>query len=174
MGRMIDDLLNLSRATRVELTRNHIDVSAMARDVLAELAAADPDRTVAVSVADDLRAHGDAQLVRLALQNLLANAWKFTAHRTNPCIEVGSTQHDGERVFFVRDNGAGFDMKYANKLFTAFQRLHPVAEFEGTGIGLAIVARVVRRHGGRVFAQAEIDHGATFSFNLHTTTGDAP
>ena len=174
MGRMIDDLLNLSRATRVELTRDHIDISAMARDIIAELAATGPERTVAVTVADDLRARGDAQLVRLALQNLLANAWKFTAHRTDPCIEVGSTQHDGEEMFFVRDNGAGFDMKYASKLFTAFQRLHAVAQFEGTGIGLAIVARVVRRHGGRVFANAEVEHGATFFFNLHTDTGDAP
>jgi PAS domain S-box-containing protein len=175
MGRMIDDLLNLSRATRVELTRDHIDLSTMAHDIVADLVMADPDRTVTVRVADDLRAHGDAQLVRLALQNLLANAWKFTAHRADPCVEVGSTQHDGETVFFVRDNGAGFDMKYANKLFNAFQRLHPVAQFEGTGIGLAIVARVVRRHGGRVFAHAEVDRGATFFFNLHTdTTQDAP
>ncbi|GAA0926360.1 hypothetical protein Vau01_116800 [Virgisporangium aurantiacum] len=174
MGRMIDDLLNLSRATRVELTRDDIDISAMARDIIAELAATAPGRTVAVTVADDLRARGDAQLVRLALQNLLANAWKFTAQRTDPCIEVGSARHDGEEMFFVRDNGAGFDMKYASKLFTAFQRLHAAAQFEGTGIGLAIVARVVRRHGGRVLARAEVDHGATFSFNLHTDTGDAP
>jgi PAS domain S-box-containing protein len=174
MGRMIDDLLNLSRATRVELTRDHIDISAMARDIVAEIAVADPNRAVAVTVVDDLHAHGDAQLVHLALQNLLANAWKFTCHSRDPCIEVGSTQHDGEQVFFVRDNGAGFDMKYANKLFNAFQRLHAVAQFEGTGIGLAIVARVVRRHGGRVFAHAEVDHGATFFFNLHTNTADAP
>jgi PAS domain S-box-containing protein len=175
MGRMIDDLLNLSRATRVDLTRDHINLSTMAHDIIADLVMADPDRTVTVTVADDLRAHGDPQLVRLALQNLLANAWKFTAHRADPCIEVGSTQHDGETVFFVRDNGAGFDMKYANKLFNAFQRLHAVAQFEGTGIGLAIVARVVRRHGGRVFAHAEVDRGATFFFNLHTnTTGNAP
>ncbi len=175
MGRMIDDLLNLSRATRVELTRDHIDLSTMAHDIIADLVMADPDRTVTVTVADDLRAHGDAQLVRLALQNLLANAWKFTAHRADPCIEVGSTRHDDETVFFVRDNGAGFDMKYANKLFNAFQRLHAVAQFEGTGIGLAIVARVVRRHGGRVFAHAEVDRGATFFFNLHTnTTRDVP
>jgi light-regulated signal transduction histidine kinase (bacteriophytochrome) len=125
-------------------------------------------------VADDLSAKGDAQLVRLALQNLLANAWKFTTCRKDPCIEVGSTEHDGEEMFFVGDNGAGFDMKYADKLFTAFQRLHPAAQFEGTGIGLAIVARVVRRHGGRVCAHAVVDQGATFSFNLHSNLHGDP
>jgi PAS domain S-box-containing protein len=168
MGRMIDDLLNLSRATRVEITRVQVDISTMAREILAELAAVEPSRTVNTNVADGLRAYGDPHLVRLALQNLLANAWKFTANRSEPVIEVGSARRDGEGVFFVRDNGAGFDMKYADKLFNAFQRLHPAAEFEGTGIGLAIVARVVRRHGGRVFAEAEVDRGATFSFNLTT------
>jgi PAS domain S-box-containing protein len=166
MGRMIDDLLNLSRATRVDLVREEMDLSAIARDILAELAAGDPARLVSMDVADGLRGYGDPRLVRLALQNLLANAWKFTANRPDPRIKVGRTTRDGEEYFFIRDNGAGFDMRYADKLFTAFQRLHPAAEFEGTGIGLATVARVVRRHGGDITTYAEPDNGATFYFNL--------
>jgi PAS domain S-box-containing protein len=166
MGRMIDDLLDLSRATRVDIAREQIDLTAMANDILAELAAAEPGRTLTATVAPELHAYGDPHLVRLALQNLLANAWKFTSHRPHPTIEVGCERHHGQDVFLVRDNGAGFEMKYADKLFTAFQRLHAAAEFEGTGIGLAIVARVVRRHGGRVCAHAEPDRGATFYFTL--------
>jgi signal transduction histidine kinase len=143
-----------------------MDLSAIARDILAELAAGDPARLVSMDVADGLRGYGDPRLVRLALQNLLANAWKFTANRPDPRIKVGRTTRDGEEYFFIRDNGAGFDMRYADKLFTAFQRLHPAAEFEGTGIGLATVARVVRRHGGDITTYAEPDNGATFYFNL--------
>jgi PAS domain S-box-containing protein len=172
MGGMIDDLLNLSRATRVEIVRETADLTRIARDILAELAAADPQRAVTTRVADDLRAYGDPQLIRMALHNLLANAWKFSGKRDDPVIEVGRTVHDGEEMFFVRDNGAGFDMRYAGKLFGAFQRLHPVAEFEGTGIGLAIVARVIHRHGGRIFADAEIGNGATFTFNLTSAVRD--
>ncbi|MFI5916479.1 ATP-binding protein [Dactylosporangium sp. NPDC051541] len=168
MGRMIDDLLDLSRATRVELVRETADLTRIARDVLAELAANDPQRTVTTRIADGLRAYGDPQLIRMALHNLLGNAWKFTGKRADPVIEIGRVKHDGEEMYFVRDNGAGFDMQYADKLFGAFQRLHPVAEFEGTGIGLAIVARVMHRHGGRIFAHAEIGNGATFTFNLAT------
>lgn len=174
MGRMIDDLLNLSRATRVELKRTAIDLSGLARDVLEELATTEPDRVVTTVVADGLTAHGDPSLVRLALQNLLANAWKFTGKRSDARIEVGRVQRGNEEVFFVRDNGAGFDMKYASKLFDAFQRLHPVSDFEGTGIGLATVARIVRRHGGNVSAEAEVDNGATFYFNLVRTEDAAP
>ena len=170
MGRMIDDLLNLSRATRVEIARDSINLGVIAREILADLASTEPGREVASAVDDDLRAYGDPQLVRLAMQNLLENAWKFTAKRADALITVGRTERDGEQLFFVRDNGAGFDMQYASKLFNAFQRLHAAAEFEGTGIGLAIVARVVRRHGGRVFAEAEPDNGATFYFNLLSAT----
>jgi PAS domain S-box-containing protein len=175
MGRMIDDLLNLSRATRAELVRETVDLTGIAGDVLAELAAADPGRTVTTRVADDLRAYGDPQLIRMALHNLLANAWKFTGKRADPVIEVGRVVNGAEEFYFVRDNGAGFDMQYADKLFNAFQRLHPAAEFEGTGIGLAIVARVIRRHGGRISAHAEIGNGATFTFNLTgAPPGDTP
>ncbi|MEV4512626.1 ATP-binding protein [Dactylosporangium sp. NPDC049525] len=172
MGRMIDDLLNLSRATRAEIVRETVDLSGIAGEVLAELAAADPGRTVTTRIADDLRAYGDPQLIRMALHNLLANAWKFSSKRADPVIEVGRVTHGTEELYFVRDNGAGFDMQYAGKLFNAFQRLHPVAEFEGTGIGLAIVARVIRRHGGTISAHAEIGNGATFTFNLTSTARD--
>jgi PAS domain S-box-containing protein len=169
MDQMIDDLLNLSRATRVELMREVVDLSGIARDIMAELVAASPERVVRTLIHNGLRAYGDPQLIRLALHNLLANAWKFTGKHADAVIEVGRTVRDGEEVFFVRDNGAGFDMQYKEKLFSAFQRLHPVAEFEGTGIGLATVARVVRRHGGRIFANAEVGIGATFYFSFSGT-----
>ena len=171
MGRMIDDLLDLSRATRVELTRDRVDLSGLAREVLAELAGADPQRRVHPVVADGLVASGDRHLLRLMMHNLLANAWKFTGNREHATIEVGEVDRDGTRFFFVRDNGAGFDMQYADKLFTAFQRLHAKTDFEGTGIGLAIVARIVHRHGGHVFAESEPDRGATFYFSLSHGTG---
>lgn len=166
MGRMIDDLLSLSRATRADLERREIDLTAMSQDVVTELRAADPPRDVTLVVPDGLVAEADPQLLRLALQNLLANAWKFTGKRPDAVIEVGQAVRSGETFFFVRDNGVGFDMAYADKLFDAFQRLHTTADFQGTGIGLAIVARVVRRHGGHIFAEAEVGHGATFYFNL--------
>lgn len=166
MGQMIDDLLNLSRATRVELVRTRIDLTAMAREILAELAAIEPNRRVEWTVQEGLSTYGDGHLVRLALHNMLANAWKFTAKREVATLTVGQTTHAGEQMFFVQDNGAGFDMKYADKLFHAFQRLHPAADFEGSGIGLAIVARIMRRHGGQLLAEGEVDKGATFFFNL--------
>jgi PAS domain S-box-containing protein len=171
MGRMIDDLLNLSRATRAELERREVDLTAMSQEIVADMRAADPDREVTLTVPDGLTADADPHLLRLAMHNLLANAWKFTAKRPDATIEVGRFERSGETFFFVRDNGVGFDMSYAGKLFDAFQRLHTTSEFEGTGIGLAIVARVVRRHGGRIQAEAEIDHGATFYFNLSTAKG---
>jgi PAS domain S-box-containing protein len=171
MGRMIDDLLNLSRATRAELERREVDLTAMSHEIIADMRAADPDREVTLTAPDGLTADADPHLLRLAMHNLLANAWKFTAKRPDATIEVGRFERSGETFFFVRDNGVGFDMSYAGKLFDAFQRLHTTSEFEGTGIGLAIVARVVRRHGGRIQAEAEIDHGATFYFNLSTAKG---
>ena len=170
MGHMIDDLLNLSRATRADLAREPVDLSALAREIMAELSATDPDRVVKSVIADDLRALGDRALLRMVLQNLLANAWKYTAKLEVAKIEVGQTDRHGERVFFVRDDGAGFDTQYASKLFVAFQRLHPTAEFEGNGIGLAIVQRIVRRHGGQVSAESELGHGATFYFTVAAAT----
>jgi len=167
MARMIDDLLDLSRATRVDLRREQVDLTALVHDVIAELRDADPDRHVELAVADGLTTSGDRHLLRLVLVNLLGNAWKFTARRDPAVIEVDATAEDPQ-VFAVRDNGAGFDMRYVAKLFDPFQRLHPHSDFEGTGIGLAIVQRIVQRHGGRIWAESTIDHGATFYFTLTT------
>lgn len=166
MARMIDDLLDLSRATRVELRRERVDVSAVARDVLDELRDADPDRDVQAAVADDLVAGGDPHLIRLILHNLLGNAWKFTARRSPAVIRVDAITRHEAPVFTISDNGAGFDMRYVAKLFDPFQRLHSTADFEGTGIGLAIVHRIVQRHGGRIWSESEPGQGATFFFTL--------
>jgi signal transduction histidine kinase len=166
MGQLIEDLLNLSKVSRGELQRRDVDLGQIAREVLAELRQRDPGRAVEVSIWDGLTAHADGRLMRAALENLLGNAWKFSARTAAPRIEFGATR-DGEHVtFFVRDNGAGFDMKYANKLFGAFQRLHAASEFQGTGIGLATVQRIVHRHGGRIWADASPGKGAVFYFTL--------
>jgi len=170
MGQMIDDLLDLSRATRADLAREPVDLSGLAREITAELAAADPERVVTSVIADGLTALGDRTLSRMVLQNLLGNAWKYSAKLARARIEVGQVDRCGGPTFFVRDDGAGFDMRYADKLFVAFQRLHPTAEFEGNGIGLAIVQRIVRRHGGQVSAESEPGHGATFYFTFAAAT----
>jgi signal transduction histidine kinase len=164
MGELIDDLLTLSRVTRAELHCEPVDLTAVARAVAAQLAEADPDRAVDIEVADGLTARGDPRLLRVALENLIGNAWKFTGDRPHPHIEIGARDEHGRRVFYVRDNGVGFDPDYADKLFAPFQRLHTSDEFEGNGIGLATVARVVNRHGGRVWADSAPNGGATFSF----------
>ncbi|HEX8343673.1 MAG TPA: ATP-binding protein, partial [Actinoplanes sp.] len=169
MARMIDDLLDLSRATRVELHREDVDISAVARDVIGELRDADPDRDVEVAVAPSLTASADPHLIRLVLHNLLSNAWKFTARRSPAVIRVDALVRHDASVFMVSDNGAGFDMRYVAKLFDPFQRLHSANDFEGTGIGLAIVHRIVSRHGGRIWAESEPGQGTTFFFTL---TGD--
>jgi PAS domain S-box-containing protein len=169
MSRLIDDLLTLSRASRAELSRRPVDLTAIAHRVLADLRAADPDpdRPVELIVEDGLRATGDPALLELALQNLVSNAWKFTAKQDKGLIHVGADRlPDGGYGFFVRDTGAGFDMRYADKLFVPFQRLHSRDEYAGSGIGLAIVARIINRHGGRVWAEAEPEHGAVFWFVL--------
>jgi signal transduction histidine kinase len=166
MGQLIDDLLDLARVTRAQMTRRRVDLTAMALSVVGSLREASPNRNVKVSVAPGLVAHGDPHLLQVALENLLGNAWKFTANKPTARIEFGSTLVDGRVAFFVKDDGAGFDMSFADKLFKPFQRLHGVAEFEGTGIGLATVERIIRRHGGRVWAEAEVDRGATFYFTL--------
>jgi len=166
MAQMIDDLLHLSRATRSQLRRERTDLTELAGEVAAELATQDPGRSVELDIADDLVALGDPHLIRLVLQNLLGNAWKFTAHRDHPVITMSVHRQDGVDVFTVRDNGAGFDMDFAHKMFDPFQRLHSTAEFEGTGIGLAIVHRIVARHGGQVRAEGATGQGATFRFSL--------
>lgn len=166
MGQLISDLLDLSRVTRYELTRKELDLSRMARKVAAGLQAQDPDRRSEFRIAAGLVVEGDPHLLRIALENLLGNAWKFTRDTPTASIEVGTFEQDGERIHFVRDNGVGFNMAYAHKLFAAFQRLHSVSEFPGTGIGLATVQRIVARHGGRIWPEAAVNRGATFYFTL--------
>ena len=167
MGALIDDLLMLSRLTRHTLNLEQVDLSALARRLLAELAEAHPERMVETEVEERLRVQADPKLLAIALSNLLENAFKYTAGREPARIEVGSLlQEGGERVYYVRDNGAGFDMQYVDKLFSAFQRLHREEEFPGSGIGLATVARIVHRHGGRVWAEGATGAGASFYFTL--------
>ena len=166
MGRLIDDLLKLSRIARGELTKEATDLSQLARTAAAELHATQIDRPVDWRITENLIARVDSHLLRVVLDNLLGNAWKFTAKHPQAVIEFGATEQNGERVFYVRDDGAGFDMTYANKLFGAFQRLHSPREFEGTGIGLATVQRIIRRHGGRIWAESAVEAGATFYFTL--------
>ncbi|HEX4975703.1 MAG TPA: ATP-binding protein, partial [Pseudomonadales bacterium] len=165
MGRLIDDLLELSRVGRAELRPVALDLSTMAQDILDKLTSENSERRVKVEISPGLSAWGDAGLIQVALFNLLENAWKYTSKTAEAHIVVNQQDIDGQRVFEVRDNGAGFDMQYAGKLFGAFQRLHG-AEFPGTGIGLATVQRIVHRHGGRVWAKAEVGQGASFFFTL--------
>ena len=166
MGDLIDDLLALSRVSRAELVRREVDLSAMAREIADDLAASDSDRAVELTIADNISASADPKLIRSVLENLLGNAWKFTGNHDHARIEFGAEATDNGRAFFVKDDGAGFDMAYADKLFGVFQRLHASDEFPGTGVGLASVARIVRRHGGTVWATGEIDKGGTFFFTL--------
>lgn len=173
MSVLIDDLLSLSKVTRIALDRERVNLTTIARAVAEELRVREPDRRVDVVIADDLITHGGQSLVKILLENLMGNAWKFTSRRERGRIEVGLQSHGGEPVFFVRDNGAGFNMAYAEKLFGAFQRLHAASDFPGTGIGLAIVMRIVLRHGGRVWAEAAPDQGATFFFTLRAGPGEA-
>jgi PAS domain S-box-containing protein len=166
MGQLIEDLLNLSRISRLEMQRLPVDLSAMARQVLNELKQRDSERQVDVSVWDGVQVDGDPRLLRVALENLLGNAWKFTSKTPDPRIEFGVMREADRNVLFVRDNGAGFDMAYSGKLFGAFQRLHGTNEFPGTGIGLATVQRIVHRHGGRIWCHAQPGKGAVFYFTL--------
>jgi signal transduction histidine kinase len=169
MSALIDALLDLARVARAPLHRQAVDLTEIARGVAAELQQRQPERAVALEIAEGLRAQGDPQLVTIVLENLLGNAWKFTGKQPHPSVKVGS-QADGAGVaFFVADNGAGFDMEQAHHLFAPFQRLHATADFEGTGIGLATVHRIVARHGGRIWAEARTGQGATFHFTLEGT-----
>ncbi len=166
MAELIDDLLHLARVTRAELRPEVVDLSALAEAAADQLQKSAPGRAVELVIRPGIRGRGDRRLLQIALENLLGNAWKFTAGRDPARIEFGITEADGQPAYFVRDNGVGFDMAYAGKLFGAFQRLHGAQEFEGTGIGLATVQRIVHRHGGRVWAEAAVDRGATFYFTL--------
>jgi PAS domain S-box-containing protein len=167
MEEIIDALLALSKMMRTEMFRQRVDLSMLACQIADELKAKAPDRVVDFVIANDLTAIADPQLLRVALENLLNNAWKFTSKQPRARIEVGSLlQSNGEQVFYVRDDGAGFDMEHAPKLFAPFKRLHKASDFQGTGIGLATVQRVIARHGGKIWASAAVDHGATFCFTL--------
>jgi len=171
MGQLIDDLLNLSRLSRAEMNFRKVDLSKLVREIAAELKKNEPERTVEFIIAEEATVCGDLHLLRVALENLLGNAWKFTGKRPHATIEFGVSQHNGQPVYFVRDDDAGFDMTYADRLFTPFQRLHDSTEFEGTGIGLAIVQRIIHRHGGTIRAEGEVGKGATFYFTLQSYEG---
>ncbi|MBX3081220.1 MAG: hypothetical protein KF716_06260 [Anaerolineae bacterium] len=166
MGSVIDDLLQLAQLSRTSIARSTVDLSRLAHEVIEELKEEYPDHNVTYSIEAAMLAQGDTRLLRIALQNLLSNAWKFTRKQSHPTVEIGTIEHEGKRAYFIRDNGVGFDMRFANKLFRAFQRLHDIQDFEGTGIGLAIVARIVQRHGGQVWAESQVDQGATFYFTV--------
>jgi PAS domain S-box-containing protein len=173
MGQLIDALLMLSRVSRSEMQHEQVDLAALAHAIVADLGARSPTRSIAWVIAHDLVTTGDERLLRAALDNLLGNAWKFTRGREDARIELGMTSENGHPVYFVRDNGAGFDMAYADKLFAPFQRLHGTSEFEGTGIGLATVQRIVHRHGGRIWAEGAVGEGATFSFTFQRACEEA-
>ena len=167
MGQLIEDLLSLAQVSRKQLQYEKVDLSVICQQICGEWQVRHPDREVAVFIENELHAHGDNGLVRIVLENLLGNAWKFTSHLAHAIIRVGQkTDAAGLTVFFISDNGAGFDMAYADKLFIAFQRLHLASEFSGTGIGLANVSRAIARQGGRLWAEAAVGKGATFFFTL--------
>jgi light-regulated signal transduction histidine kinase (bacteriophytochrome) len=166
MGNLIDEILQLSRLSRHPFARAPVDLSALAGEVVAELNTAEPDRRVQVEIQDGLLAEADPGLAQGVLQNLLANAYKFTSKTESPRIRFGAVEQDGVPVYFVADNGAGFDMAHADRLFRPFHRLHRESEFPGDGIGLATVLRAVHRHGGVIWAQGAVNEGATFHFSL--------
>jgi hypothetical protein len=166
MSFLIDDLQKLGRVTRQEMQRQPVNLSTLAQVVLLELKHAEPTRKVEFAIQEGVTGEGDPRLVRVLFETVLGNAWKFTAPNEAGRIEFGAVEREGRTVYFVRDNGVGFDMEYADKLFGVFQRLHRADEFEGCGVGLAIAQRVVQRHGGRIWAESEVGRGATFHFTL--------
>jgi light-regulated signal transduction histidine kinase (bacteriophytochrome) len=166
MGRLIDDLLAFSRLGRKQIEPSSVDVSELAREVFAQLETGNGHGSPQLNINGLPPAHGDRALLRQVFVNLLSNAAKYSKPAASPVIEVGGRSEDGENIYYVRDNGVGFDMKYVDKLFGVFQRLHSAEEFEGTGVGLAIVQRIVQRHGGRVWAEGRLNEGATFYFTL--------
>ncbi|HAL37586.1 MAG TPA: PAS domain-containing sensor histidine kinase, partial [Polaromonas sp.] len=168
MGELIEGLLTLAHLSREQLKSENVDLSAVARLIEQDHREREPQRQAQVHIQDGLSAHGDPRLLSAVLQNLLANAWKFSSKKSAARIDVGSELGaDGDTIFFVKDNGAGFDMAYAHKLFGTFERLHSPGDFAGTGIGLATVKRVIERHGGRVWAESKLNEGATFYFTLN-------
>lgn len=168
MAQLIDDLLQLSRLTRKEMQRENVNLTSLAQTVASDLQKNHPDRDTKFIIEEGLNTHGDSKLLQVMLENLMGNSWKFTGKKSNATIELNSTHNNGKSVYYIKDNGAGFDMEYSDKLFGAFQRLHANNEFEGTGIGLATVQRIVTRHGGKVWAEGATDQGATFYFTLQS------
>lgn len=166
MSQMIGDVLNMSRVTRSDIHHNELNLSNLVQKIVAEIKAAQPERQVEFVIQPDVVVYGDVQLLEIALRNLIDNSWKFTGKTPHPRIEFGSESQDGKQVYFVKDNGVGFDMKYADKLFQPFRCLHSEAEFPGTGIGLATVQRIIRRHGGRIWGESKKDKGTKFYFTL--------
>ena len=168
MGRLVDDLLEFARLSRTHMSKQRVPTAAIVEEVLREV---QPERrSVGISVGQLPQLRGDAALIKQVFVNLIDNAFKYTRQRGDAAIEIGSREIDGEQVIFVRDNGVGFDMKYADKLFGVFQRMHRAEDFEGTGVGLAIVQRIVQRHGGRIWAEAAVDQGATFYFTMEAAS----
>lgn len=166
MGNLIDDLLSLSRIGRTEPDYTDVDLSNIAHDIFSQLSRTYPNRNVTAQIQHNVFARGDASLLRVALENLINNAWKFTANRDSAHIEFGCRNEEAGTVYYIKDNGVGFDMQYADKLFSAFQRLHNASEFEGTGVGLATVKRVIERHSGRIWVESKPGEGTTFLFSL--------
>lgn len=166
MGRLIDNLLMISQVSQRKLQLQPVNLSLLVKKITAQMMEQDKSRSITLKIQHDVIVPGDESLLQIALENLIGNAWKYTNKKTNACIEFGMRTQEGSPVCFVRDNGVGFNMQYADKLFVAFQRLHSTEEFEGTGIGLATVGRIITRHGGRVWAEAEVGKGACFYFTL--------
>jgi signal transduction histidine kinase len=164
-------LLRLSVISRGELQNEETNLNELAKKIVAGLKSAEPQRKVKVKLARGLNVRGDARLLQIALGNLLSNAWKFTTRKPEALVEFGSTEQDGQRIFFVRDNGEGFEMEWKHRLFGVFERLHSAKDFPGTGIGLAIVQRIIQRHGGRIWAEGKRHQGATFYFTLPEQDG---
>jgi signal transduction histidine kinase len=174
MAAMIEDLLHLAKAVRAKVNRSEVDLGTIAQEIIAKFQTQSPDRKLEFSVADRIVVCGDPGLLQLVMENLLANAWKYSSRRELTRIEVGVRDVDGQRQFFVRDNGVGFDMAEAAKLFVPFQRLGSANEFEGSGIGLTTVQRIIQRHGGRIWAQSELGNGATFWFTVPDSAEEQP
>ncbi|MDP3682610.1 MAG: ATP-binding protein, partial [Ignavibacteria bacterium] len=166
MAQLIDAILDLSRVNRSEINRQQINLSEVAREIAGNLHEIQPERQVEFIIQEGIKAFGDGQLLRIVLENLINNAWKFTSKHPSARIEFGIQQQKEKPVYFIRDDGSGFDMNNAQKLFGAFQRLHTTTEFPGTGIGLATIQRVIHRHGGEVWAEGEVEKGATFYFSI--------
>jgi light-regulated signal transduction histidine kinase (bacteriophytochrome) len=166
MGQLIDEVLDLARVSRCELSKKYVDLTQLARDIIADLQVNNPARHVSITVGNDLTVKADESLVRVVLENLIDNAWKFTSRKGSAEITVDQIEKEDRKVFYVKDNGVGLNMQYANKLFGPFQRLHSVDDFPGTGVGLATVHRIVQRHGGQIWVESEPNKGTTFYFTL--------